>query len=62
MPKKNDKRYVNPAMKRSPAGWLTLPQWLNEWLRAQPEPAGRLVERLIIEAAGLQPPVVDDED
>lgn len=50
-------RPPKPAhLKRIHCGDITLPKWLYDWLKEQPGPAGRIIERLLIKEYGLQSP------
>jgi hypothetical protein len=41
--------------RRKPFG-VRLPLWLIEWVRDQAEPAGRIIERALIQTYGLKRP------
>jgi hypothetical protein len=44
-----------PEKRRKPFG-VRLPLWLIEWIRSQPEPSGRMIERAVILTYGLKRP------
>lgn len=45
-------------LKRIRCGDITLPKWLYDWLKEQPGPAGRVIERLLIKEYGLKEPKI----
>jgi len=45
-----------PELRRVKCGWFTLPPWLAEWLKDQPEAAGHIVEAALVEKYHLTPP------
>ena len=41
--------------KRVRCGWMTLPQWLKDWLLNQEKPAGHIIEETLIEKFNINP-------
>jgi hypothetical protein len=54
-PQKSDR------LRRVRCGDMTIPQWLHDWLMEQPEPAGHIVDKVLIEKFNLEPPRKDSE-
>jgi len=50
------------TLKRVPCHGISLPNWLIDWLRDQPRPAGRIIEEMLIEKYGLKVPIGEKED
>jgi hypothetical protein len=45
-----------PELRRVRCGFMSIPQWLADWLKEQPEAAGRIVEAALTNEYKLKPP------